>query len=371
MTTESSVLLQVCLLACCGISAVTASVVLATDLNLTPYQGRVSTCGHWALTVLDNTCVCTAGTTPGVNGCELCAANTYKAAHGNHSCSVCDPNTYAFAGATDSAHCLCAEGYYLDSGACTACPLHTYKSFIGNGPCLSCPAHTETSSTAQTALTSCQCTVGYTGANSGPCSPCALNLFKEAPGSQVCTACHANSQTLQTAATSSAQCVCNIGFTLANGECVECAADSYKDFVGNDACTLCSAYGDHSSTQGLTGSYSLCDCVCDAGYMHHGYCSYCLACEENHYCPAGTTNDPIPCPTHSHSDLLSTPGAAEECVCDGRFWKYTDGSCQPCPANYYCPGDETRHACPSNSTAPVSSNSVDDCVCDGGFEKIE
>ena len=68
---------------------------------------------------------------------------------------------------------------------------------------------------------------------------------------------------------------------------------------------------------------------------------------------AGVTTTCEPCPQGFYRDNID------------------DNSCQACPANYFCPGDDTRHACPLNSTAPVSSSSVDNCVCDGGFKKTE
>jgi hypothetical protein len=46
-----------------------------------------------------------------------------------------------------------------------------------------------------------------------------------------------------------------------------------------------------------------------------------------------------------------------------------DGTCFDCPADFYCPGDNQKHACPGHSAAPQRSSALTDCVCDGGFEK--
>jgi hypothetical protein len=46
-----------------------------------------------------------------------------------------------------------------------------------------------------------------------------------------------------------------------------------------------------------------------------------------------------------------------------------EASCLDCPADFYCPGDNQKHACPGHSAAPQRSSSLADCVCDGGFEK--
>jgi hypothetical protein len=43
--------------------------------------------------------------------------------------------------------------------------------------------------------------------------------------------------------------------------------------------------------------------------------------------------------------------------------------CFDCPPDFFCPGDNAKHACPEHSEARGNSTSLSDCVCDGGFQK--
>jgi hypothetical protein len=44
--------------------------------------------------------------------------------------------------------------------------------------------------------------------------------------------------------------------------------------------------------------------------------------------------------------------------------------CIGCPLDMYCPGDNGKYICPSDSAAPEHSQALSDCTCDGGFEKL-
>ena len=314
-------------------------------------------------------CVCVPGRTG--SECELCEAGTFKDTVGSGACTACPVFTTSFTGATAATDCLCQAGYHGSTpGACVACAADTYKPFIGNhAQCLACPPNSETVATASSALTACQCSPGYTGVDGGSCAACALHTFKSETGSLACTSCHDNSETLQTASTSSTQCLCSARFTIGDGDCIECAANTFKNLISNNPCTPCSAFGDHSSTQGITGAYTSCECVCDAGYQHGSYCAYCQPCQQNHYCPAGTTDTAHSCPDFSHTDFGSTPSAPADCICDAEYFRQGT-SCVPCTADYFCDGVQGgRTRCPENSTAPAASSSEAECTCVNGFEK--
>ena len=42
-------------------------------------------------------------------------------------------------------------------------------------------------------------------------------------------------------------------------------------------------------------------------------------------------------------------GTARAATCDAGYW-LNNGECAPCSEKYYCPGDDTRHACPAPNT---------------------
>lgn len=347
---------------------------LAKALDLSAYFGRVTSCPD-GYTSANNVCQCLEGRT-GVN-CELCPAGTYKDFLGSADCVVCPVDRTSFAGATSADDCLCIEGLFVTATGCEPCPANFYKPAIGNHTaCLACPPHSETTATGHTALTDCQCSVGYTGPNGGPCVECPEHTFKSTIGTLTCTACHANSVTVQAASTDAAQCVCTTGHYLNAEVCEPCPVDTYKSSVGNEACTSCSDYPEfnifgmlYSSTQDQTGSVSICECVCDPGYVAHGNCVYCGPCDADHYCPGGAVTESQPCPPNSHSNPDDLPASTDDCICDAGYWKYGT-VCNVCTADYFCDGVlGTRQRCPDNSTAPVMSVSEENCTCVSGFEK--
>ena len=155
-----------------------------------------------------------------------------------------------------------------------------------------------TSATAQTAIGSCRCKVGYTGPDGGPCTGCALSTYKGTTGSALCTACPANAVTLATGQTVLSQCVCNSGHTGVNGgTCNACEAGSYKGTTGSQPCTLC-AENTYSTTVAAVsadctacpvnsisgaGSGSIVQCYCIAGYNQTTTHDSCVECLPGYY----------------------------------------------------------------------------------------
>lgn len=82
-----------------------------------------------------------------------------------------------------------------------------------------------------------------------------------------------------------------------------------------------------------------------------------------------------------HSTACYGNAGSEWCACDPGFYASASGVCAACTADHYCVGGTSydldtgdhgaRTACPANSTAPVGVSSEEECVCVGGFEKIE
>ena len=79
--------------------------------------------------------------------------------------------------------CECSHACAVRDGLCVPCPANTYKADVGNGGCTPCPAAT-TSTLGSTSCVAGQavCNPGYTGPNSGPCTPCGAGAYKTAPG---------------------------------------------------------------------------------------------------------------------------------------------------------------------------------------------
>src|SRR5688572_3296811 len=100
--------------------------------------------------------------------------------------------------------------------------------------------------------------VGYTGADGGPCTGCALNTYKSVSGSATCTSCPLNSKTVQPNATSVAACVCIPGSAL-----------YFRLFWA--AIIVCSLGYNGTNAQTCTGECDLYVTICEA-YCHVAGC---------------------------------------------------------------------------------------------------
>ena len=299
----------------------------ATDIDTCQKcpANSLSLVGSTALT----SCVCNLGFT-GPNGgtCNACAAGKYKTTNGTLVCTDCGINTYSPAigmtnvstcqscpihtqsqvGSTTLSSCVCNFGYTgPDGGTCNACPagkyktvtgtlacedcdINTYSTAIGEtvvSNCQRCPIHAQ-SPAGSTTLSSCVCNVGYIGPDGGTCNACVAGKYKTVTGNVECTNCRANTYSLATGATtidtcqpcspnsqsvvgspSPTSCVCNLGFTGADGgtcnlcamgtfksttgssDCLACARGKFGDSLGASACTSCAA-GKFSEVPGAT-----------------------------------------------------------------------------------------------------------------------
>jgi hypothetical protein len=157
-------------------------------------------------------------------------------------------------GSASAEDCVCLPGYVSQERsvltACSSCPAGTFADNHNMSQCTRCPENS-TSTVASTALKSCLCNAGYSGANGGPCLPCVAGTFKDVTGSAVCTACGADKYSGTVAAT-------------AVGVCINCLANQYSATVGANTSTTCiNCPGNSSSAAGSTAQSS---CLCNAGY---------------------------------------------------------------------------------------------------------
>ena len=306
------------------------------EIDLAAYNGRVLLCpSHETSLAGADTCVCDAGFYRSGGACVECARGHFKPDRGDQACTPCGAHSDSLPGASSQAECLCVPGYTLNapdtasSTVCQACAAGKYKPFTSNALCVDCPQHTANSG-GGAALTSCQCSPGYTGEHGGPCTACLPGTFKPDAGAAACAAC---------------------------------ASDSYAPSTTATACTDCPA---GTSTYSATGGDELADCLCTEGLQPDGH-GLCETCEANHYCPGQSAKSACQSPGG-----LSPAGstAFDDCFCAAGYYLH-QAACVVCTPDFYCPeatAFDTRQPCPPNSLSPAGVGQQDACVCDPGYQ---
>ena len=395
------ILLFACAL-CVTMASAQDDVMTADGLNLTDYDAeRVGVCGVGYTTDENNTaCVCVEGYGFASGVCSECGVGTYKDFAGNASCSACPAHSTSLLGSASATECLCAAGFAFDGSGCVECGIGSYKAYAANEACLACEALRTTDAVGSTAASDCVCVAGYAD-NAGVCEPCAVGTHDD--GNNVCVSCGAGESTLSTGSASAAECVCGVGLGwhvfddrqpcpggytdhecqfggylphgVAQGEahCAVCPSGTFKNWVGSDECAAVPA----NSVQAFEVGVGNTAWQCANGFTLVG--STCEPCAANTYKDTAGNGTCTDCWQNSHSGSAGS----EACSCDPGFYiMYMGGggSCATCTADYYCVGGTSylmsgdhgaRTACPGNSTAPAGVSSEDECVCVGGFEKIE
>ena len=361
-------------------------------------------------------CICNDGYKPDAqHNCAPCIAGEFCA---NDVLSTCEasigPHMTSALRAVTLEDCVCVPGYYWTGAICEACNPGSYKignnrvmscslcvagtystiaSAVDSTVCQNCPAQS-VSVAGSDELTDCQCNLGSTGSNGGPCEYCEPGTFKDILGSEACTdcsvlssvqgssrrrllavapvkphsdslyystvtgsvssndciACPQNSRIVAGGSSGSAstQCECFEGHTFDGLQCVPCAAGTYKDITGPDACIAC-AVGKFNT---LRRSWQETDC--------------------------------LQCPPESYTADVGTTSQAN-CLCNAGFFGADALSCTACAPGSYSIGlgnvecdlcaigsYESNNLCVECNanfiTSAEGSTSPDDCVCDVGFE---
>ena len=188
---------------------------------------------------------------------------------------------------------------------------------------------------------------GYNnGGHDGVCSVCPENMYCTSSNGTFHCPEHSNSSV---GTRSLSDCLCQAGYQGTNGSiCTECAVGSYKDVVGD---------------------------------------SPCLSCPNNTYTDIAAASSCLSCPEHTFSYGISST-SRDDCVCLAGFssanssectacgageykTRVGDGSCLMCAAGTYSSAiaaTASCMSCPQNSMSPVGSKSLEDCVCDIGYE---
>ncbi|KAJ1491451.1 hypothetical protein T484DRAFT_1882630 [Baffinella frigidus] len=337
-------------------------------------------------------CTCNTGYTgnPGASSgvctpCPLATYNTDTSQHDASACTGCPEFATTLQTASNAlAQCLCNVGYEGDpvnSVACVACAPGEYNSVVGGvaSPAEACQACNANSYSPEASVeqTACTCNAGYFGQAGGSCTGCPIDTYNSLTNQDTeasCLACPAESAS-PGASDALADCLCNpghFGSPVLSVVCNACPTATFNPTRGNTSSEACLACPEHATNDGAADALS--DCVCDVGfYGSPAIADPCVAC------PEGTFNeerdgldvaDCQACPDDSDAPAGNTLRTG--CTCNLGFYGSPGVSCTQCPVNAF---RDSRNgtvvadcaACPNNSSAPLASDSVADCVCDPGF----
>ncbi|EKX31733.1 hypothetical protein GUITHDRAFT_122074 [Guillardia theta CCMP2712] len=382
----------------CGIAKFKSSATVCTDCPMfssSPYASNSI-----------ESCLCFAGYIVNASHeCTPCKGNQYRLT--STSCASCPEHSASLPASNSIEDCICNAGYVRIGQTCVACLAGQYES---NGVCLPCPTKS-TSAIASSAKTDCKCRLGYTGADGSDCVACQEGKYKDSQGSAACKECYGGASS-PFASVSAFDCFCEAGFEgSADGKCQACSPGKFKPSDGNQACTSCPAdttsyyYGsktelDCMCVDGMVGqpggpcqpcnqstykityltcqpcglgyyapvkSNAISDCVCDVGYGNElGTCNM---------CPVGKFKDftgDLPCTPCGDTTSTIQEGSVSstDCVCDVGY--YLDGICKACPEGKYknFTGSGNCLACFDKATSRPASTSINDCICQDGYEQF-
>ena len=200
--------------------------------------------------------------------------------------------------------------------------------------CTACPDYTNTTAPGATAVTACECVLGYTGPGGGPCDKvvCPPGQYGLTCAGVCAPGCLPG--TCIDGRDGDGTCACATGWTTAY--CNECDAQGgwADDGAGGCACAPgrfgsgcdpCPDCGAGTCSDGLDGDGT---CTCDAGWAKDG-AGRCTRCAPGHY---GATC--AACPScHDHGACNDGVGGNGQCACATGFDVATD--CATCAAGYY------------------------------------
>lgn len=366
-----------------------------------------------------NTCICDLGNFRNTdNACQACASGKFKQLHGDFACSGCPEGSYttnttscvscpvnslSVENSSGVSSCLCKPAYEGANGICTACAAGKFKnntslescqvcssntySPITSSECTECPEFSISPSESDT-VSDCECNGGYEfQASNTTCNVCIPGKFKAGVGNSAsCQECETKQYTPDSSA---------------HVSCQDCPANTYAD----------------------TGSVNVSSCVCEAGYEHFSSSTGCVLCADGYAKASIDNTDCLPCSVNTSrmysestpsadvcvpcADHASAVGGSAQCLCDSGFtavdasvphiqcaachagsFKYAIGNgdcqaclpgtfsgtgalnCSDCAAGTYQPQNEQSNclSCPQNSLSVAKSTSINECVCNPGYE---
>ena len=261
---------------------------------------------------------------------------------------------------------VCNPGFDCNGNPPTPCEAGTYAT---NGVC------------------NLDCAPGHYCPGDGtqnPCSDCAPGTYKTtectASADTTCPACPADkycdktnqatpedcppqaSTNALTGSDSINDCICAPGYRQCNGThhtCILCEPNTYC--TGDEVVRDCP----HDKQTSHAGSDAISDCLCITGYYGHIDEHDCTICPFDNYCPF-QSQDPVPCDplssTHSHTEGNTRPS---DCTCDeGHFSSGPDTqACSICTIDTWCPGANVTNACPEGTSTGTATGSVELLDC--------
>jgi hypothetical protein len=214
-------------------------------------------------------CQCNVGFLHDGEECEMCSPGTYNSQLGRTACSKCSMGLYS------------VNYQATDNETCLSCPAGQWSP-EGSSVCMLCPENSA-APPGMGRIVDCACNVGYTGPGGGPCAQCEVGKYKNFTGSWPCVMCPAYTSS-PLASVNLGDCFCIPGFSGANGlPCTACGIGKYKAVSGTSSCQLCpvNTYSDSvgfsvctacvSSSASVSGSTSIWNCTCNAGYTGPTY----------------------------------------------------------------------------------------------------
>ena len=264
----------------------------------------------------------------------------------------------------------CAKGKYGSSaGVCTDCDAGKYTDALGSLECLSCFRG--------------RYEVGRT-----ECKVCAEGKFQPDDFKTECIACVPGKKASAGINVQCSNCPAGQSSVAEASVCSNCVAG--KSSVSGEVCLTCvwnhyAAAGAAPCVRCPTGQYSVppgpCASCADGQFMNIKYqelspgkdvalagdpCKQCAACpvagEERVACIRSTTSE----------------GVCMACPLSGQKLNLVTAVCELCPANEYYDATTTTRArssacftCPENSRSPSGSKSLQACVCNNGFLRVD
>jgi len=315
-------------------------------------------------------CVCEFGFSRTPSGeCDgICMANMYQV---GSRCVECPQNSISLSNSASENDCLCGPGYFSSSSNtadyCEMCPRDTYN-IAGTNECTSCPASTHTHYdflfvdgsvvdilvNVSVSLQDCLCNAGLAGPAGGPCTICDAGTYKSESTSQSpsagCTTCPVNTNS-PTGSYTISNCKCKAGWAGPGGSdvCIECDDDE-KSIVPDHAACKCK--------DGLVRS--------DLGA--------CETCEVGKYWDDGGIYDNLCLACGMYQIALANSWSVADCMCDygatqtqGVDWRGRI-TCEKCDVGTYkdTQGSAQCEPCPTNE---FSSTSNKECLCAAGASR--
>ena len=307
-------------------------------------QGSPSACVCRDEYVQDGMCGCDDGYVFSGTTCVPCEADTYRAPDAL-ACVGCPDFSNSQSAANtifdckcnfglehnSVGQCVCALGFEFDQAppTCVLCEVGYYRDSVDDAECLECPANSWAIGTGSPAKAACLCNAGYTGADGGPCVGCVAGKYKNTTGSSLCGDCGAGKYSGEIGAKTETVC------TVCPDEANSPAGSTVQE---NCRCNL-----------GYTGSDGgPCDPCIPGTYKADTGSAECVPCAAGKYLEVGAAVSESQCVSCvDNSDSESASATATACRCNAGYTGSDGGPCVACVAGTYkpSPGSSACLAC--------------------------